>query len=260
MRLAAINSHGRHPQILQNQHRRILDQNGALTDVPNSSSIKSSPPGNLSAVGNATLSSDVAQGNIGATQSGPGASGLFTPASPGNNAALNAQMNGGLEGSPIVNGTGTNLRVTVPFATPSQNPSYQQYTNDGITGVLPVNPGLNSKALQSAQREVSQNKQSTLTKFTDLQTRPVSIREINNQRITPSYSKHKVQTRNQPPNNLGKVDGFIQYADGKSVMFGSNGALQIDKENNGVLKLNDGRTTKVSKIKSKSYLSKRKAI
>ena len=49
-----------------------LDQNGALTDVPNSSSIKSSPPGNLSAVGNATLSSDVAQGNIGATQSGPG--------------------------------------------------------------------------------------------------------------------------------------------------------------------------------------------
>ena len=113
-------------------------------------------------------------------------------------------MNGGLEGSPIVNGTGTNLRITVPVATPSQNPSYEQYTNDGVTGVLPVNPGLNSKALKSAQREVSQNKQSTPAKFTDLQTRPVSIREISNQRITPSYSTHKVQTIKQTPKQPGQ--------------------------------------------------------
>ena len=53
------------------------------------------PPGSsFSAAG-------VAQGNVGPTQSGPGAVGLFTPSNPGNLAAYNAQLNGALQGSPI---------------------------------------------------------------------------------------------------------------------------------------------------------------
>ncbi len=62
--------------------------------------------------------------------------GLFTPSSPGNSAACNAPLTGGQAGSPIVSGNGANLRITVPMATPSVVPAYQQYTNGGMTGPL----------------------------------------------------------------------------------------------------------------------------
>ncbi|HEY9718851.1 MAG TPA: hypothetical protein V6C69_15370 [Trichormus sp.] len=85
------------------------------------------------APGSSASASGVAQGNIGPTQSGPGAAGLFTPNNPGNAAAYNAQLTGALEGSPIVDGTGANIHISVPMATPSQTPGYLNYTVGATT-------------------------------------------------------------------------------------------------------------------------------
>jgi len=85
------------------------------------------------APGSSASASGIAQGNIGPTQSGPGPVGLFTPSGPGNAAAYNAQLNGALEGSPIVDGSGANIQVAVPMATPSEAPSYLRYTVGATT-------------------------------------------------------------------------------------------------------------------------------
>jgi hypothetical protein len=230
-----------------------VDQNGALTDISsqNQSNSNSIDTGNFSKAtslsvqtgttpaGGSSDGGEVAQGNVGSTQSGPGASGLFTPNSPGNSAALSAQMHGGLEGSPIVDGVGSNLRITVPVSTPSLSPSYEQVTNGGIVGVTRntvlndpdaahIMPVQNSSSLSPVIQAFPQNS--------------------GRRSLSSAYSSSAVKT---PPkaNGLGRVNGSIDYGNGDKVLFGSGGVESIHKTKNAVLQLNDGRTiTKKTRI------------
>lgn len=184
-----------------------VDQNGALTDMDSRNHVNSADTENFS---------EMAQGNVGATQSGPGASGLFTPNNPGNTAALSAQMHGGLEGSPIVDGVGSNLRVTVPLATPSLKPSYEQITNGGVIGVT-HNTVLNDPPAAAAHTMQLQSSFST----------------VRTAAVATPYRR---------ATNLGRVNGSIDFGNGDKVLFGSGGVESISRNKKAVLQLNDGRT------------------
>jgi hypothetical protein len=239
-----------------------VDQNGALTDISsqNQSNSNSIDTGNFSKAtslsvqtgttpaGGSSDGGEVAQGNVGSTQSGPGASGLFTPNSPGNSAALSAQMHGGLEGSPIVDGVGSNLRITVPVSTPSLSPSYEQVTNGGIVGVT-RNTVLNDP--DAAHMMPVQNSSSD-RQFSDARTlSPVTQAFPQNSWRRALSSVRPSSTMKTPPKatSLGRVNGSIDYGDGDKVLFGSGGVESIKKSKNAVLQLNDGRTiTKKARI------------
>jgi len=211
------------------------------------------PGGTISDVG-------IAQGNVGPTQSGPGAAGLFTPNSPGNAAAYDAQLRGGLQGSPIVDGSGANLRIFVPVPTPSGNSTYLQYMSGGVTGIV---------APQAAFRQVINRPsvpESIARAGTAMRTVPLVWPQPNNFPFVFNHVNHrpiKTNARSDQlaigrlshllktaPNSgrwqdiigaLGDVTGTMQYADGSVVLFGTRGTLRLESDRSGTLSCSDGR-------------------
>jgi hypothetical protein len=195
--------------------------------------------------------------NIGPTQSGPGASGLFTPNSPGNAAAYNAQLTGALEGSPIVDGSGANLHISVPMATPSET----HYINYTVGATTPDNR--NSYMQDSVQTTNSPlpASNSNITNIHQLVFPPTTT-AVRATRIAPikrslradqrlattttnlGFRHYILQTRRTPTDPLsllGKVDGSIEYDDNQIVLFGANGTLRVNNDRSAVLTLTDGR-------------------
>jgi hypothetical protein len=211
------------------------DAHGALRDadmLPASQSTDSSVPAAQQAGTNRT-SGAARQGDIGAAQSGPGAAALFTPDSPGNAAAYHAQMNGGLQGSPIVDGKGSNVVVKVPMATPTGSPSYKQIT----PGSIMANPAQQKGSAQmpvetsypasnpSLGNVPHRNHTNMTTMPSQMNTLPTANQPLvrhSSQRIQStkagsagmSTAKHKV-------GSARGGTGFIQYADGQTVHFGA---------------------------------------
>ncbi len=199
---------------------------------------------------NSTSNASVPQGDISPAQSGPGAVGLFTPSSPGNAAAYNAQLHGGLEGAPIVDGTGSNMVVKVPYATSSGEAAYKQITTgdnaaavsgssasiDSSAGAFSASRFFNTPASASlgsapefagsAERPPAPNGGRAFSKRA-----PVGVAQKQlpapprlpvgaNYRATQhrSYAPAPAAHRHIP--QPLKSSGFIQYADGQTVRFG----------------------------------------
>ncbi|MBS2000137.1 MAG: hypothetical protein JST44_01445 [Cyanobacteria bacterium SZAS LIN-5] len=221
------------------------------------------------APGGTVSDSGVAQGNVGPTQSGPGAVGLFTPNSPGNAAAYDAQVSGGLVASPIVDGSGTNLRVVVPSATPSGVPNYHD-ASSGSNVPEASNSALNYNVtngqISTAPFKKPSNPRSAAMAdiLSDVLDRRVNVSNEHAPRRTASF-----YIRNQPTSfayhmkaaantstyanasenvnastleQLGQLTGIITYADNTIVLLGSKGSATIDQR--GSMRLPDG--TKVS--------------
>jgi hypothetical protein len=178
------------------------------------------------------------QGDISATQSGPGAAGLFTPNSPGNAAAYNAQVHGGLEGSPIVDGNGSNLVVKVPYATRSGDAVYEQFTTGGVTGNL--GQGKSSTRLPNDNKDYSfstpAQRRSTRTSAIGASPTPPAMNRIPimkqplvrdaRPRVSPNNTRtEKIgrlhATKQKAAASLRDGSGFIEYADGQTVLFGA---------------------------------------
>jgi hypothetical protein len=235
--------------------------------------------------GSTVSGSGVSVGNVDATQSGPGAAGLFTPNGPGNAAALSAQMRGGLEGSPIVDGSGTNLDIAVPIATPSEEPDYEHFTIDGTTGLMrdtvystgPI-PGetiANPSAIDSLSAErnfdltpiapsedgESRSGTTTLadlrgplnpsTSITGKVTGAAQLgqptgRAVSHTDQLETTARNRRSTKPQDPTNqIGTVTGAIDWGNGDVVLFGTQGELEEEKGNVGTLVLNSGTTKTV---------------
>lgn len=206
--------------------------------------------GDLAPGGTATTSG-ISQGSIGATQSGPGATGLFTPDSPGNSAAYHAQMSGALEGSPIVDGNGANIRVTVPIATPSARPAYEQFSAGGLTGVFGTTTGAQSTRtldLPGVQATTTVAYPSVTTTI-NAQVAPLSRVVSGASSLRPAQVlAPRVQAKRTTPLNasndvmhmLGDVTGSMKYADGQIVLFGTDGTLRLNGNRSGTLTLSNG--------------------
>ena len=212
------------------------DAHGALRDadmLPASQSTDSSTP--AAQPGTNRTSGAARQGDIGAAQSGPGAAALFTPDSPGNAAAYHAQMNGGLQGSPIVDGNGSNVVVKVPIATPTGSPSYKQISPNGMTGNSSQQNGAARLPVEmnypaTAPRRSPANIIATPSSMNTLPTanQPL-VRHASSRVKTASNMKtgntgstgstHIAKSRVGPLRAAGT--GFIEYADGQTVHFGA---------------------------------------
>jgi hypothetical protein len=212
------------------------------------------------APGGTVSGSGIAQGNVGPTQSGPGAVGLFTPNSPGNAAAFNAQMNGGLAGSPIVDGNGANIHVTVPVATPSVVPSYEQFSNglsddvrsfssNGRTRGAPMNAPITA-------RRAPISLQSPINSRLDVNGVPVRMVNFSapnavSRRLTGGTYRAPLvvrttrtpvrhQTSSDAVKTIGEVTGSITYADGQKTIFGTHGNAAVNAKN-ATMSLPDGK-------------------
>jgi hypothetical protein len=206
------------------------------------------------APGGSVSGSGIAQGNVGPTQSGPGAAGLFTPNSPGNAAAYNAQLTGGLVGSPIVDGNGANIRVTVPMSTPSVVPAYQQYTNGAVTGPIsgivtgasrPATTGAPSKPSRSTQNSSVRTNRVMVRSVSYLKA-PLAVSMKHSLNPNKFYSNQRTLTLDQRATTdvmkmLGDVTGTITYADGQKVLFGTEGSLTFGSKQLGALSLSNGK-------------------
>lgn len=191
--------------------------------------------------------SGIAQGNVGPTQSGPGAAALFTPDSPGNAAAYNAQVSGGLVASPIVDGNASNLRIVVPSATPSGVPNYRSVSSgsdpghDGTnsdqpsnSGPLTVSPAPTTEL--PASRAIAPIKAWTRKSASSYtRARPGSFVYHFNSALGASAV-----------NSLGQLTGVITYGDGSSVLLGSNGSARID--NRGRVSMPDGTVVPIKSV------------
>ncbi|HEY9733544.1 MAG TPA: hypothetical protein V6C89_16615 [Drouetiella sp.] len=221
------------------------DSYGALRDnfmlpdtVPNTvrTQVSSKLETGMIAPGGTVSASGVAQGNVGPTQSGPGAIGLFTPNSPGNAAAYQAQISGGLTASPIVDGSGVNTRTVVPMSTPSGIPNYHD-TKVGTGGFARANALIYTGSAASGVNgnEQSHSPDASLPLRSDAgvsdafphQTRSrlaaTNVRSVPVKRLTTAS-----QLRKNPLQPIGQLTGTISYADGSRVLLGSSGAATID--------------------------------
>jgi hypothetical protein len=194
--------------------------------------------------GGSVTNGGVAQGNVDATQSGPGAAGLFTPNSPGNSAALKAQTEGALQGGPIVTGTGANVRVMVPVATPSLIPAYKQFIGDNITGTI----GTTKSAPSPAETEVA-NPDSASVAIPPPQwsaVQPLKLSPLSPALRSEIRSAHLAA---RPPRTvdglLGDVTGSMSF-DGDTIVYGANGTLYTDEKHGTTLKLNSGHSIKLA--------------
>lgn len=250
------------------------DAYGALRDnamLPDTVSNMVRPQNNLEtgviAPGGTVSGSGFAQGNVGPTQSGPGAAGLFTPNSPGNAAAYNAQMSGGLTGSPIVDGTGANLRVSVPTSTPSGVPNYHVVRTNGIDEALRNNALINRNALpvntqnanvSNGMMEIGNNRASSGRSISVVRTSVINVGRASLHRsvgeIPSTRSRARSGTLSQtlaistnPINRIGDLTGSITYADGVEVLLGTNGTATIDPHSR-TLSLPGGERVSMKKV------------
>jgi len=207
------------------------------------------------AAGGSVTNGGMAQGNADATQSGPGAAGLFTPNSPGNAAALKAQTEGALQGGPIVTGTGANVRVEVPVATPSTSPAYKQFIGDNITGNIGTTksaPNLVEAKVVETEAVSTQSTGSDKTSSAPFAPpqwstpQPVQLKPLSPQLRARMQSAHLVA---RPPRTvtalLGDVTGSMTF-DSDVTVYGSNGSLHTDLRHGTTLKLNSGHSIKLS--------------
>lgn len=179
-----------------------------------------------------------------------GAAGLFTPNGLGNAAALDAQLNGGLTASPIVDGTGANVHLTVPIATPpadvrSESDAAKHEVQNTAVRVSPnvmVTPTYrNSMAPYPVPRQ-----------FTQFRNAPVSARILtrakprSNASSTNLSERVKISRTANTLDSIGQLTGSITYADGKKVLLGTEGNAFIDPDK-GTLTLPNG-----SKLSMKS--------
>jgi hypothetical protein len=205
----------------------------------------------LIAPGGTVSGSGIAQGNVGPTQSGPGAAGLFTPNSPGNAAAFNAQVNGGLAGSPIVDGNGANIHVTVPVATPSVVPSYEQFSNGVSTDLsssyssdttmggrlstpapltfgrvpIPLQPPIN------IQVDVNAIPTRVINPAPNAVSRLRTNRIYRARLVMNTMPQVRHQTSADAVKSIGEVTGSISYADGQKIIFGTHGNATVNARN-----------------------------
>lgn len=192
------------------------------------------------APGGTVSASGVAQGNVGPTQSGPGAVGLFTPNSPGNAAAYNAQVQGGLTASPIVDGNGANVNVTVPMANPSRTPIYQQFSSGTAPGAAPAGTsGSVSKLfgnMGTLGSELVPMGSPRPSAMSVLESRTAGVASPSYRRIpvrvqlaSRSFQLRKTATVH-PSRPIGDITGSIIYADGQKVLLGSKGAVVVNSK------------------------------
>jgi hypothetical protein len=145
-------------------------------------------------------------------------------------------MAGGLAGSPIVDGNGANLKISVPMARPSQTPLYEQLsvqdnTTFGVSnGISPsITPGAvaadhSSAGFQPAStRPMVPVRQTNLTRLSD-QLPPISTHFDRAGRQSKTYAPAKSQ-------GIGQVTGSMSYANGDTVLFGSQATVHLDKKN-----------------------------
>jgi hypothetical protein len=171
-------------------------------------------------------------GDIGATQSGPGAAALFTPEGPGNAAAHRAQMSGGLQGAPIVNGRGKNVVIHVPMATHSGDPSYVRvhagtvsHARHSDTPATPVSTHSESMLKNSGSMQQLHSTSDRVpvhapadhkaNSFVHIPASP----NVQTQRITKPLSA----AAHRRTGGAAHHTGFIKYADGQTVLFGQDG-------------------------------------
>ncbi|MBI2810321.1 MAG: hypothetical protein HYX67_05795 [Candidatus Melainabacteria bacterium] len=173
-----------------------------------------------------------------------GAAGLFTPNTPGNAAAYDAQLNGGLTASPIVDGSGANITITVPVATPPAATSAQ-------TG-LPGSRMLNTAKTGSSYEVVAPKSTNALAPYAVARQAPRNLPSFA-QRRTVTLAKPQLVRRfagsiksatvtSQPSNSIesiGQLTGTITYADGQRVLLGTLGNATIDP-NKGTVTLPNG--------------------
>ncbi|MBS1956479.1 MAG: hypothetical protein JST89_19990 [Cyanobacteria bacterium SZAS-4] len=146
-----------------------------------------------------------------------GAAGLFTPNNPGNEAAYKAQLNGGLRASPIVDGSGANLQITVPVATPPMTTKVQMAPpsrNLMNTANRDKPYPTQSRSIQMVAPEISRNVMAPY---------PVA-RQSSFRRIQPRQVSKPTNTLD----SIGELTGAITYADGQKVLIGTNGNARID--------------------------------
>jgi hypothetical protein len=195
------------------------------------------------AAGGSVTNGGIAQGNIDAAQSGPGAAGLFTPNSPGNAAALKAQTDGALQGGPIVTGSGANVRVMVPVATPSLIPSYKQFIGDNITGTIGA-----TKSAPNAETEPTNAVTTASGPFAPPQWTTPAAAEVRPLSPAIRARMQSLHLAARPPRTatglLGDVIGSMSI-DGETSVYGSNGTLHTDKYHGTTLKLNNGPSIKL---------------
>lgn len=172
------------------------------------------------------------------------AAGLFTPASPGNAAAYKSQLNGGLRASPIVDGSGANLRVMVPIASPPATQSLNMNLSPVFTNVMAPYP---------VARQTTRIKQPAST---------VPTRTLPRQQVlaAPSLVSKSFVHRGRMPivisspantlDSIGQLTGAITYADGQKVLIGTEGNARIDPNKGTVTLPNGARLSMKSAAKS----------
>lgn len=180
-----------------------------------------------------TVSNDSAA-QIGPTQSGPGAVGLFTPNSPGNAAAYQAQMNGNLTASPIVDGNGANLTIKVPSSTPAN--TQMLFTPRMQSGAQAVTQTSTPSETQSSRAPEFRAPRPTNTTSRGSMYKPSNAsrqkaRTPRRSNVIPHRTRVSIIDQNSNSiRSIGSMTGAITYADGDQVLFGTAGSAKVDSE------------------------------
>lgn len=183
-----------------------------------------------------------------------GAAGLFTPNTLGNAAALNAQLNGGLTASPIVDGNGANVHVTVPISTP---PADAKNGSDGMLNNAATAARANSDLIMSPMFSNSMAPPPVARQFTRIERTPVTLRRFAMTKpIITSRSaglSERVITTTPPTDTLdsiGQLTGSITYENGMKVLIGTEGNAVIDPSKGTLTLPNGARLSMKSAAKS----------
>lgn len=172
------------------------------------------------------------------------AAGLFTPNSPGNAAAYNAQLNGGLRGSPIVDGSGANVRIMVPMASPPATQSLDMNLSPLFTNVMAPYPVARQPIRTNQPAAIAPTR--TAPSPTVFATPSLVSRAFVHRGIRPNVISPAANSLD----SIGELTGAITYADGQKVLIGTDGNARIDPKNGTVTLPNGAKLSMKSAAKS----------